>query len=133
MLAENFAVLTLCHHYSSFILICIPFLGISFHGFIPVLCLTSVFAFKIDFLSLVVTEKHVSMLRMQLGFQEGVVSTLVKSRGNTCERFHCFGIQICSTTSLWHQPINYSAASRCILVPFEWYGRPKKLHPKKFL
>ena len=26
-----------------------------------------------------------------------------------------------------------SAASRCILVPFERYGRPKKMSPKKFL
>ena len=133
MLAENFAVLTLCHHYSSFILICIPFLSISFHGFTPVLCLTSVFTFKIDFLSLVVTEKHVSMLKMQLGFQGGVVSTLVKSRGKVCGRFQCFGIQICSNSqfmALAHQ------LQCCIQMYFGtiWLvWAPKKIAPKKVL
>ena len=37
--------------------------------------------------------------------------------------------------SLHVDPYNNSSnnASRCILVPFEWYGHPKKMRPKRFL
>ena len=48
---------------------------------------------------------------------------------------HCYGM-ICQNYIIKKYMIIYcynSAASRCILVPFERYGRPKKCtHPKKF-